>query len=105
MPKAANARPYPSSWGAGGHGRATQPGWSAGNAPCASYKDGALLVVYKRGKVCRIAKLARLRGEMVLAMPYENRTEVTEYVSLPMKALTIAQEYGARRWVLRFKST
>jgi hypothetical protein len=104
MARGDEARPHRSSWGAGRYGRATGRTWSGVNAPDASY-DGFLLVSHKRGRTCVLAKLAKLGDELVLAMPFGNRREVTEAVSIPMKGIEAARKHGARRWLLRFKST
>jgi hypothetical protein len=69
------------------------------------HSDGALLVRTKRGRRCTLAKVVRLRGELVIGMPYERDIEAREFVSLPKQAIEIATQMGARRWVLRFAST
>ncbi|MBC7233108.1 MAG: hypothetical protein H5T68_07720 [Chloroflexi bacterium] len=63
---------------------------------------GVALQVYKRGRLCVIAKLvwAEPLGELVLAMPYRNRQAVN-VVSLPVDVLAYARRQGAQLWVVR----
>jgi hypothetical protein len=94
---------------AGKHtGRAPQCGRADASTPARRHLDypkGCLLVAHKHGRRCVLAKLVRCNGSWVIAMPYEGRTEVREYVSLPMAALRVAEDFGARSWILRFGST
>ena len=93
-----NARPA-----AGKHtGRALNGGQEGASTPARRYLDypnGCLLVARKHGKRCVLAKVVRWKGDWIVAMPYENRAEVREYVSLPMAAVQVAQDFGCRSWV------
>jgi len=95
MPERATRR-----WGpAGGAGRASSDGFRA-HLHCST--EPVAIQVYKRGRLCVIAKLVEAQplGEWVLAMPYRHRQAV-QHVSLPPRVLSYARERGARLWIVR----
>ena len=59
------------------------------------------LTITKRGKTCTVGKLVRLGGAPTLAVVWRRQGGTQRMISLPLRALVVAEHLGAERFVLR----